>query len=319
MAGIHQRGGGRRCHGDEPGPGPKRSTCGQPRRPGGQGRPRHHHRMAACIFVPIEPRRAERWTPQGRIVAPGLPRFAAMDLIEDRGGNADIGNLDSPRQHAARKQQMSRLQTEECHRPTGTDRRAHRLAARSVHARRQVDRQHRHAGAVDPFHGLARNALDRTRQPCPEQRVDHNRRLPRHAVQRVLRQDAGSQASRLHLGKGERRVARQAPGITEQQHLDAVPPLAQDLGGNESVAAIVAGAGQHEHLPRMPGHAAAGIGHRQPRAPHQVDAGLTAGDRQRIRPAHFGRSEKFDQAPPPAITTACGSDSSIRLPSGSRI
>ena len=81
--------------------------------------------------------------------------------------------------------------------------------------------------------------------------------------------------------------------VADEADAHRIAALGQKAGGDEAVAAIVAGAG-HDHHAAALQHGGDGIGDRAAGIFHQVDAGRAAGDGQPVGLGHLGGGEEFD-------------------------
>ena len=97
---------------DEPRPGPQRAARREPRRAGVRLIARHHHGMAARVFVAAGLRHRKALGPERRRIGEDA---AAGCVSSTRVRNADVGDLDRPAMQPPRQQQMAGLAAEERH------------------------------------------------------------------------------------------------------------------------------------------------------------------------------------------------------------
>jgi hypothetical protein len=154
----------------------------------------------------------------------------------------------------------------------------------AVHARRDIDRDHRHIGLLDRLDRLARHALERAGQTRAEQPVDHQ---PRAGDQRGVE---GKHLAQPRRGRGGG-VAAQPLARTEQgeSHRPAEP--GEMPRGHETVAAVIAGAAQHEGRAGREAFRDRS-GDRRARIVHELDARHARGDGGGIGRAHLGDGEQ---------------------------
>ncbi len=184
-------------------------------------------------------------------------------------------------------QQVAGLQPEEGDRAGGLDGGAEDLPAAPVDAARQVDRDHRKAGAIERADGLGGHPLDRPVEAGAEQRVDDHVGTGDEAAGQPL---AGAGPRR----GGEGGVAFQPVASSEQPDGHLVAGLRHQAGGDEPVAAVVAGTGHHQNPAALRQQVVDRLGHRQSGGFHQCDAGGAALDGQGVGLAHLLGGQHLD-------------------------
>ena len=136
----------------------------------------------------------------------------------------------------AGQQRMADLAAEERHGFRGPDRDAHHRAGGAVDAARQIDRKDRHGAAfIASIMARATPSTGRSR-PAPNSAsttTSAGIRRPASAA-RWARSSAGRPAPASPLSRCT---------VADEQQPDPVPALRQQAGGDEAVAAVVAGAG----------------------------------------------------------------------------
>ena len=153
-----------------------------------------------------------------------------------------------------------------------------------MQAARHVDGHRRERLAIDAIDELAGDAVDGPRQARTEQRVDHQRTAV-EKIERQRRHLAGPSAGRPGC------IALQRATLAEQAQ-PYRPALRLEMPRrHEAVAAIVAGAAQHDdRSARMVRRD--GIGHRPARGLHQVDARHAGRDRGGVGSGHLGAGQE---------------------------
>ena len=163
-----------RGHADQPGADAQRAPRRQPRRAGGMRRSRHHHAMAAGIFVRLGFRPGKIRAPQRRACFRTGGRSA-----QAASRNADIGQHDFAAQIAPRQQKMRRLLAEEGDGEIGRAPRSPAdLAGVAVNAAGHIDRHDRDMGIgsrastsrAHSRHPAAATGPRRTAHPRPARR-----------------------------------------------------------------------------------------------------------------------------------------------------
>ena len=162
---------------------------------------------------------------------------------------------------------------------------------RAVDAARQIDRNDRRRLRVHAFDHGARQPGNRPVEAGAEQGVDDEvaRRLTAAEVFRSCRVDrAGPFLCR------QCRVALERGRIAGEQHPHAIAAPGEQSRRHKSVAAIVAGPGDHGD-PGAQGMARGNrIGDRGARPLHEIDACDPAGDGQLVGLRHFGIAQKLN-------------------------
>ncbi len=286
---VERRGRMRRGDRDHAGPRPLRPPRGQPRRPQ-HLRAARHQQMAAAVLVHRRIGGRQRSAPQGRPVQRRLRR----DIVENRGGNADVRQDQRPASRPPRQQIVPGLRPEEGDRR----RRARGPAARRLgeigpavadDAAGHVDGDQRHRRRVRRRQDGGRRAFRRTVEPRAEQRVhDDVGALDQGRIERL---DRPGPPSRRRRG-----VPLQPIGASEEPQTHMPAAFGQQAGRDESVAAVVPGAaedrGRAGFDPR-----ANGIGHGRAGGLHQVDARDAGRDRRRVGIVHLARRQQSRVVP----------------------
>ncbi len=155
----------------------------------------------------------------------------------------------------------------------------------AIEPARHVDGEDGLAAGVDRGHDLGGRSLQRTRQPGPKQGVDDQITGAADAIAgRRLSQRLRCLAP-AHRHRGG--IAAKCRGVAEQSQAHAIALLAQDPGGHEAVAAVVARPTGDEDGRRAAEQAHRLGGHRTPGPLHQLEAALAAGDGKAIGLAHL--------------------------------
>ena len=152
----------------------------------------------------------------------------------------------------------------------------------AVDAARQIDAENRRAVGIDRLDHLERIALDRAVETGAEQRIDDQRR-PADRL-RIERQHRIFPSPRRR-----RRIALQAVALAQQDHRDLAAARRQFGRRHETVAAIVAAAGDHQDRPLLH-QVHRGFGNGLTGAQHQREAGRAGGDGQPVGALHLSRS-----------------------------
>ena len=146
-------------------------AAGRPRR---QPRGARHHlaagdqQVATAVFVIREPR-------PGKAVEPECRRVfdqRGTDLIQDGGGDADVGDHDLAGQCAAGQQQMGWLAAKEGDGGGRLRGDAQHLTSVALDAARQIDGETGQAAGVHGFDYSPRRTLERARQAGTEEGID---------------------------------------------------------------------------------------------------------------------------------------------------
>src|SRR3569623_1155674 len=276
----------RRSHRDESRACAQRRARCETRGTGFRHAARHHHRMAASIFVTSDAWYRKMSVPPRRYILKSL----RMDDIQHARRNADVGHLHLAAMNAAGQQKMTGLLAKERHRAGGVDRNAHYFAAVAVDAARQIDRQHRSTACVDRLDHRARLAFHVTIESCAEQRIDDERGFAER-----LRLEREKRAAPCF--RGTCCVAFQRIWFAQQGDGDVAATRGEIAGGDEAVAAIVATPRHHYDVP-IRGEPLRRGGHRLPRTLHQHEAVSAALHRKRIGAGHFSDAQKFHESSP---------------------
>jgi hypothetical protein len=186
----------------------------------------------------------------------------------------------------ARLEQMTGLHAEERNGLVGFDRGAHDLASEPVDTARQVHRDHRQARSVDRVDRLRRHAFDGPVESGTEECVDDEIGF----LDDPRRQSLGEAGPR---GGGKRRVAGEFVAAHQQADAHLVSCLREYAGRDETVAAVVAGAGHHRDPRARRLRPADGFRHRQAGALHEREAARARRDRQLVGARHLGRRQHF--------------------------
>ena len=207
--------------------------------------------------------------------------------------DANLGDDDLAAEVATRHQKMTRLLAEERHRPPSLNDRPIALPRRAVEPARNIDGDHRDSAGVHRFNEFGRFAIERTRKSGAEERVDHDI----HALQRIGRCRAnGQRPAARHLGG----VALQCGAISEKEDADVEAAIAQMTGRDEAVAAVVAGAAEHDDAGARAGEISGEFQRRfgdvAARVFHQIEARDASRCGQTIRLGHLRRRQKFVHA-----------------------
>ena len=128
--------------------------------------------------------------------------------------------------------------------------------------------------------------VDVARQPRAEDGVDDAVGAGKIDVRR------GQNLAR-ETGGRERGVAAERLAPPEEAELDGIAPLRQETRGDETVAAVVAGAAQHDDPAARPREARRLVGDRAPGGLHQRDPRGSARDRHAVGLAHLGRGQEM--------------------------
>ena len=236
--------------------------------------------MAARELVEVRRVAPQQRGPLRRIVAPG----ARHDRVEDLGRNADVGH---PKRSAAReslRRIVPELGAEERHREGCREGHAHHLAAVAVDAARHVDRDDGQAFGVDASDQPRCGALDRPVETRPEQRIDD---------QRPTRQRCRGEVAHRALPEARRPGGIALEGIGRAHQRDTHRPAGglQQSRHHEAVAAVVAGAADHDHGLR-PIVIGDGCDHGPSCRFHQLRAVGTGGDRGSVGLRHFRTAQQ---------------------------
>ncbi len=267
---------------DEAGPDAQRAARTEPGRTRAVRRPGHHHRMAARVFVPVEPGRWKLRPPERGPVG----KRGGLHLVEHGVGNADVGEPHLPAQLRPGSSRWPGFIRKKVTVQVACTHRAGGRARRAVEPARHVDRHNRLARSIDGGHHLGRGAVERPRQPGAEQGIDDDL---------GARERRGAERLRLAPARRHfRRIALQRVTAAEQTEPHLVAALAQQARRHEPVAAIVPGPARH-------GDGRAGtrskrrrrIGHGTPGILHQDEPRHAALRRQTIGAAHLGCGQQF--------------------------
>ncbi len=200
-------------------------------------------------------RRGER-RPVEAMASRGLDRL---------GVEAEVVHGDRAAEIDAFAGQQPRLQRDERRRRGGADARAGRGSGVGVEAGGHVegeDRRRQGVGALDQRRVVGRQ---RARESDAEQSVDDERAAP------AFRDVGDRAAARGGEGAVRRRGVGGQPGrVAAEHHRDVVESRAQQPRDDERVAAVVAGAGEHQdRAAALARHGRRDVGRRQPGALHQ--------------------------------------------------
>ena len=161
-----------------------------------------------------------------------------------------------------------------------------------VEAARHVDRENGRRVGVDRRHEIGGGALERAVEPGAEQRVED---------QRGGRQGlggGGDDRARPAVAR-DRRVAAQPRRIAEARDRHLPPGGGETAGGDVAVAAVVAGAGEHEDR-AFGDQRRGGLGDRAAGRLHQRHAGDARRDGEPVGASHLGGGEKLEHLRPPS-------------------
>ena len=156
------------------------------------------------------------------VVARRAARHLGQDLPRDepmlglRRLEADVGHRHLAGVEASRRDREADLGAVHRHRHVGVHRRARDLPGGRVHARRDVDGQHRNTGRVDLLDELRRLLPRSAFQPGAEESVDHDVRALVDQLAPLRLQDLGTRCARRRRSRrhprGERSAGRRASG-----------------------------------------------------------------------------------------------------------
>ncbi len=135
------------------------------------------------------------------------------------------------------------LERDEGRRRGGVDHRAVRVAGLRVEAARDVQREDRHRRRVGPFDPARVRRTDGASEADAEHAIDDEPAAP--ALRQLLH---GAAAGRGECPVCGSSVGRQACGIAREHDRHVAEPRAKMPRRDESVAAVVAGTCEHQHL-----------------------------------------------------------------------
>ena len=197
-------------------------------------------------------------------------------------GKAEVAHVQLTAVIRAFQREQARLERDEGDGVVGPDRAPQHPSAVGVQSAGDVDGQHRARLAVDVLDQLRVASGDIALQTDAEQRIDHQ-------IEVAIGQLGSISCRRGQPGvvSGSRIVGQPGP-LAGEHDRHPIPPRLQMTGQHESVAAVVAGAGQHEHRPGFAEQTIAReLGGGESGALHQRRrVRLRAGER--LDPAHIG-------------------------------
>ena len=233
-------------------PAPDRSApiAGQMRGPAAALGPGNHQHVAVVAFVRVE-RAGLHERPHLRARQELDPR--PLHCLEHVVGDPDVRDDDVARLHLGRRQHERQLGCAERDRHRGLDGIADEVWRVSRHARRQINGDHRDAGAVDVGDDRFEHALERRSQARAEQRV--NDEIARRDFREV--QLPGLSVRDLDHGEPEAaenlqvraRVPADLRDHAEDEHRDVDAAVEERPGDHESVAPVVAPPAQDGDVP----------------------------------------------------------------------
>ena len=170
----------------------------------------------------------------------------------------------------------------------GSDGRPHNRPTVSIDAARQIDRDNRRAGRIDRLDQRPRRPLDRPVETGTEQGIDD------HRGKSELRRFGGHNRPSPSLCR-QGRIALEALAVADQHQPDLTAAFRQQPRSSKSIAAIIAGAGDHQNRTRLSARQDR-IRDRTAGIFHELDAWRAAADGQAIGQRHLLRREKLDHA-----------------------
>jgi hypothetical protein len=236
--------------------------------------------MAARILVVAAIGALQRLSPQRRRVQPE----ARCDLLQRAWRDADVGNVERAAAAQSFERIMAGLGAKERHRPRRHRRAAHDLPAVAMQPARHVDGHCRQRLAIDAIDELPGDAFDGSSQASAEQRIDHQR-ASIEEIERHRRHLADPTAGRQGC------IAFQRCTLAKQGQTHRPAPRLEMSRRHETVAAVVAGAAQHDD--RLAGMVRRdGGGHRPAGGLHEVDARHAGRDRGGVGSGHLGAGQE---------------------------
>ena len=219
-----------------PGAGAQRAHGAEPRRAGREGRTGHDHRVTAGIFMALRLRPGKMREPERGLVGEGL----RLDDLKHAVGNADIGDARLAAKLAARQQQMPGLQAKEG--DGGQRARSPTPLIAPVVPSTPLGTSTAIDGKPACIHRLDQRGEDRLRWAA--QALPRTRHRPRHRRWRGSSALRGSMAPVQALAMAAASCGRRL-GSPLKPSLHRIASFEQMAGGDEAVAAIVAGAAKH--------------------------------------------------------------------------